>query len=118
VAVEPVGSRALSAALEAGRPSPVAIDSVAADSLGAATVGSVPFAAISAAGVESVLVGDDAIVATQRLLWDQVRLIVEPGGATAMAAIVSGAYRPQAGERVAVVVCGANADPRSIAGDG
>jgi threonine dehydratase len=114
VAVEPAGSRALSAALGQGHPVDVTIDSIAADSLGARRIGDAPFAAIAAAGVESVLVGDDDIRHAQRVLWDELRLIVEPGGATAMAALISGAYRPEPGERVVVVVCGANTDPSTV----
>ena len=59
-----------------------------------------------------MLVSDDAIRDAQRALWDTVRLMAEPGGAAALAALLSGAYRPEQGERVAVVVCGSNVDPR------
>ena len=55
-----------------------------------------------------VLVSDDAIANTQRLLWQALRIVVEPGGAAALAALVSGRYEPQPGERVGVVICGAN----------
>jgi threonine dehydratase len=65
---------------------------------------------------QAVLVPDEAILAAQRLLWDQFRLIVEPGGATAMAALLSGRFVPPDGARVGVVVCGANTDPAKIAG--
>jgi threonine dehydratase len=112
VCVEPEGSRALAAAIEAGRPVDVSIDSVASDSLGARSIGAVPFAEL--ADVESVLVSDEAIGAAQRWFWDRLRLVVEPGGAAAAAAVMSGAYRPAAGERVVVVVCGANADPSTV----
>jgi threonine dehydratase len=115
VAVEPRGSRALNAALEAGHPVEVAIDSVAADSLGARSVGAVPFETISAGRVTSVLVSDDDIVRAQRWLWDELRLITEPGGAAATAAVLSGAYLPTEGERLVVVVCGANTDPSGMA---
>jgi threonine dehydratase len=60
---------------------------------------------------ESVTVSDDAIRAAQRLLWDRLRLVAEPGGAAALAALHSGAYTPEPGERVVVVVCGSNCDP-------
>jgi threonine dehydratase len=62
------------------------------------------------------VVSDDDIRAAQRSLWDDLRLIVEPGGAAAMAAIRSGAYTPARGERVVVVVCGSNCDPTTITG--
>jgi threonine dehydratase len=55
-----------------------------------------------------VLVTDDAIRAAQKALWDNVRVVSEPGGAAALAALISGAYKPAADERVAVLVCGAN----------
>ena len=116
VAVEPATSRALGAALDAGRPVDVEVSGVAADSLGARRVGDLAFAAATAAGVVAVTVDDADIVGAQRLLWDRVRLVAEPGGAAALAAIRSGAYRPHPDERVAVVVCGANADPASVTG--
>jgi threonine dehydratase len=64
----------------------------------------------------AVLVSDDAIGAAQRLLWDRLRLIAEPGGATALAALLSGAFVPPAEARVGVLVCGANTDPAKLAG--
>ena len=56
------------------------------------------------------LVGDDSIVAAQRLLWRDYRIATEPGGAAALAALTSGTYRPAPGERVGVLLCGANVD--------
>jgi len=64
----------------------------------------------------SVVVDDDAIRAAQKVLWDRLRLIVEPGGATAFAALKSRAYVPEADERMVVVVCGANCDPATVTG--
>jgi len=55
-------------------------------------------------------VSDEAIVAAQRALWRDWRIAAEPGGAAALAALLSGAYRPRAGERVGVLLCGANVD--------
>jgi threonine dehydratase len=63
---------------------------------------------------ECVLVTDRAIVDAQRWLWDRMRLVVEPGGAAATAAVLSGAYRPEPGERLVVVVCGSNTDPATV----
>jgi threonine dehydratase len=111
VAVEPERSRALNAALALGEPCDVDVGGVAADSLGARRVGAIAFQVAQARGVASVLVEDNAIVAAQRLLWSQLRIVAEPGGAAALAALLSGAYVPQRGERVAVIVCGANTDP-------
>jgi threonine dehydratase len=62
-----------------------------------------------------VLVPDAAIAAAQRMIWDRVRLVAEPGGATALAALLCGAFTPPVGARVGVVVCGANADPATVA---
>ncbi|MDW3207839.1 MAG: threonine/serine dehydratase [Alphaproteobacteria bacterium] len=115
VAVETVGTPCLNAALEAGHPVDVTVSGPAADSLGARRVGELGFAAAQAFVSESVLVGDDAVRAAQRLLWDRLRLIAEPGGATALAALVGGAYRPEPKERVGVLVCGGNTDPAKIA---
>lgn len=115
VAVEPRRSRALNAALALGEPCDVEVGGVAADSLGARRVGTIAFQVAQASGVASVLVDDDAIVAAQRLLWSQLRVVAEPGGATALAALLSGTYVPRPGERVAVIVCGANTDPGFVA---
>lgn len=115
VGVEPVGAPSLAQALQAGYPVDVALDSIAADSLGARRVGEIAFATAQRYVERVVLVPDQAIQAAQRLLWDQLRIITEPGGATATAALLSGGYQPASGERVAVLVCGANTDPTHIA---
>jgi threonine dehydratase len=114
VAVEPAHSCALSAALHAGGPVDVEIDSVAADSLGARRVSRLAFDLARSHGVTSVLVTDDEIVRTRRALWDDRRIVVEHGGAAALAALVSGAYLPSPEERLAVVLCGANTDPTDL----
>jgi threonine dehydratase len=70
---------------------------------------------IAAAFVSAaVLVSDDAIRAAQLLVWDRLRLVAEPGGATALAALLSGAWTPPAEARVGVLVCGSNADPATV----
>lgn len=112
IGVEPRGSAALAAALDAGQPVPVTIDSIAADSLGASPVGSVPFESIAGRIATVVLVEDSEIVAAQKWLWAELRLIAEPGGAAALASVLSGGW-PSDPETV-VVVCGANADPATI----
>lgn len=114
VAVEPETSRCLGAALDAGRPVDVGVAGVASDSLGARRVGALAHAIATTSVERAVTVPDEAIVAAQRALWADVRLMTEPGGATALAALMSGAYVPAAGERVGVIVCGANVDPASI----
>jgi threonine dehydratase len=115
VGVEPEGSRCLHASLEAGRPVDVTVESVAADSLGARNTGQLVFD-IAKANVDHVaLVPDDAIVAAQHLLWEKLRIATEPGGAAALAALVSGRYKPRADERVGVLLCGANVDLAKLA---
>jgi threonine dehydratase len=114
VAVEPEGAPTLHAALRAGSPVDVAVSGVAADSLGARSVGAIGFAVAVRAGVESVLVTDEDIIAARSALWDGYRIVVEHGAAAAYAALLSGAYVPGPGERVAVVLCGANTDPATL----
>jgi threonine dehydratase len=114
VGVEPVTAPTLHAALAAGRPVDVAVSGVAADSLGARRVGSIAWAVARRTGARSVLVTDDAILEARRALWERYRLVVETGAAAPVAALLSGAYRPERGERVAVVLCGANTDPSDL----
>jgi threonine dehydratase len=110
VAVEPAGSKALHAALEMGRSTDVPVDSIAADSLGARSVGDKVHAVCAAHLDHVALVPDDAIRAAMQALWSDFRIVTEPGGAAALAALLCGAYRPAAGERVGVLVCGGNVD--------
>ncbi len=114
VSVEPHTSQCLHAARMAGEPVEVGVAGVAADSLGAKRLGSVAWSIVQHHVAHSVTVSDDAIRAAQRLLWDRLRLVAEPGGATALAALHSGAYVPEPGERVVVVVCGSNCDPATV----
>ncbi|GAA3113822.1 hypothetical protein GCM10020254_70230 [Streptomyces goshikiensis] len=116
VAAEPENSRALNAALEAGRVVDVAVDSVAGDSLGATRVSADALAAARYEGVRSVLVPDQAITAARRALWEEHRIVVEAGAATALAALRT-APQPLGG-RVAVVLCGANTDPGDLTAPG
>ncbi|MDY7088288.1 MAG: threonine/serine dehydratase [Actinomycetota bacterium] len=113
VAVEPSTASALHTALQAGTPVDVPVSGVAADSLGARRVGRIAFE--MAAGIDSVLVDDQAIVDARRRLWDDYRLAVEHGTAAAYAALTSGAYVPAPGERVVVLLCGANTNPADLA---
>ncbi|MEN8748292.1 threonine/serine dehydratase [Marivita sp.] len=111
VAVEPVTSCALHAALHAGAPVDVPVSGVAANALGARRIGDICFDLATSVDVQSVLVSDSAIIEAQGALWQAHRQLVEPAGATALAALMSGAYSPAAGERVAVLVCGGNIAP-------
>jgi threonine dehydratase len=116
VAVEPERIPTLHTALRAGAPVDVEVSGIAADSLGASRIGDIAFDVAVRARVESVLVGDEDIARARRDLWDRRRLVVEHGTAAALAALATGAYRPAPGERVAVVLCGANTDPAELAG--
>jgi threonine dehydratase len=115
IGVEPEGSRCLHAALEAGRPVDVPVESIAADSLGARRTGDLVFAIAQSLVERVVLVPDAAIVAAQKRLWSGLRVASEPGGAAAFAALAGGFYVPAQGERVGVLLCGANVDPGSVA---
>ena len=115
VAVEPTGAPTLHAALRAGEPVDVPVSGIAADSLGARRVGDIAFDVARRVPPVSVLVDDDAIAAARLRLWREHRVPAEHGAAAAHAALTSGAYVPAPGERVAVVVCGANTDPATLA---
>jgi threonine dehydratase len=108
VAVEPEGSPTLHNALAAGEPVDAPAEGVAADSLAPKRVGALMFPIARAFVAQSVLVSDEDIVAAQIALWQSVRVVAEPGGAAAFAALLSGRYAAAPGERVAVLVCGAN----------
>jgi len=117
VAVEPENCRALNAAVEAGRPVDVPVDSVAIDSLGARRATALALHAARQEGVRSVLVPDGEIVRARRALWQHHRVAVEHAAATALAALTAPApygYRPTDGEKIAVVLCGANTDPGDL----
>jgi threonine dehydratase len=108
IAVEPEGSPTLWRALAAGRPVDAETDGIAADSLAPKRVGKIMFPIAQAFVERAVLVSDDDIRAAQLALWDKVRVVAEPGGVAAFAALLSGKYAPAPDERVAVVVSGAN----------
>ena len=108
IGVEPESCPTLHAARAAGRPVPVATGGIAADSLGAREAGTLVLPIVAAHVARLLLVPDSAIAAARALLWDRLRLLTEPGGATALAALLSGAFVPPPGARVGVVLCGAN----------
>jgi threonine dehydratase len=114
IGVEPELAPSLFKALEAGKPVDVEVSGVAADSLGARRVGELMFPIAQKHVERVVLVKDDHIREAQKTLWRKLRMIAEPGGAAALAALLSGSYKPAAGERVAVVLCGGNAELSSI----
>jgi threonine dehydratase len=114
VGVEPETCNALHASLAAGARVTVKPSGVAADSLGASFAGELMFPLAQKFIERVALVDDEEIRMAQRWLWDHARIITEPGGATAFAALLSGAYRPQKDERVCVILCGSNTDPETF----
>lgn len=114
VAVEPESIPTLRSAMTAGGPVDIAVSGVAADSLGARRIGEHGWAAAAAEAPVSVLVSDSAILDARRTLWQEYRIPAETGAAAAYAALPSGAYRPEPGERVAVIICGANTDAATL----
>lgn len=112
VAVEPENAPTLHAALAAGEPVDVPVSGVAADSLGARRIGALGFDLARRTRPLSLLVDDGAIEAARHDLWSRFRIVAEHGAAAAWAGFA--AYRPEPGERVAVVVCGANTDPSDL----
>jgi threonine dehydratase len=111
ISVEPERAPTLHHALEAGKVVDVQTGGVAADSLAARRAGELMFPIAQKFVSQALLVTDDQIIAAQKRLWQELRLIAEPGGATAFAALLSGVYKPRSsGERVGVVLCGSNAD--------
>jgi threonine dehydratase len=110
VGVEPEAAPTLTHALTAGRPVDAPAGGLAADSLAPKQVGALMFPLAQAHVHSTVLVSDDAIAQAQRTLWRVLRVVVEPGGAAAFAALESGAFAAQRGERIGVLLCGANTD--------
>ena len=108
VAVEPEAAPTMHRALAAGRPVDAEVGGIAADSLGARRIGKLAFDIAQACIDRVVLVSDDAIRAAQRALWDAIRVVAEPGGAAAFAALLSRGYQSEKSERVGVVLCGGN----------
>jgi threonine dehydratase len=115
IGVEPTMCPTLSSALVAGEPVDVEVGGIAADALGAARVGMIGLA-IATRYVDRVLaVADDEIARARQLLWDDAKLAVEPGAAAVLAALLAGAYVAEPDERIGLVICGANADPSTLA---
>lgn len=108
IAVEPEGAPTLFKALAAGRPVDAEAEGIAADSLAPRQVGQLMFPLAQAYVERSILISDDDIRAAQRALWDTLRVVTEPGGAAAFGALLCRRYCPASGERVAVLLCGAN----------
>ena len=115
VAVEPESCNTLGAAIEAGAPVDVPVSGVAANALGARRIGQICFDLARETDTQVVTVPDSAILEAQRSLWQSHRLLVEPAGACALAALQCGVYCPEPDERVAVLICGGNIAPDPMA---
>jgi threonine dehydratase len=108
IGVEPEAAPTLTRALQAGEPVDSPAGGIAADSLAPKRVGTLMFPIAQRHVARTVLVSDDAIREAQRALWKTLRIVAEPGGAAALASLMSGAWKPKAGETVGVLLCGAN----------
>jgi threonine dehydratase len=121
VGVEPELAPTLTMALAAGRPTDAPVGGIAADSLAPRRIGELVYPILRRHAVGAVLVREQALIAAQQALWESVRIAAEPGAAAPLAALLSGAYVPAAGERVGIVISGANTDAptgRARAADG
>lgn len=108
IGVEPEAAPTLARAMEAGRPVDAPAGGIAADSLAPKRVGEIMFPIAQKFVSRVVLVTDEAIVEAQEALWNRLRVVAEPGGAAAFAALLSRRYEAKRGERVGVLVCGGN----------
>ncbi len=111
LAVETDGTATYAATLRDGPGASITPLGISASALGAARIGTLPRESLSNADVHSVVVGDADVMTAGRLLWNRARIVGEPGAATALAALTSGAYVPAKDERVGVLICGGNAEP-------
>lgn len=109
IGIESEHTASMFEALRAGHPVDVEVSGIAADALGATHVGQIAFSIASQYVERVILVSDDAIRSAQRTLWNDLRIVAEPSGAAAVAALIEGLYKPAPGENVAVVICGGNA---------
>jgi threonine dehydratase len=114
VAVEPEGSPSYARARDAGMPVDIETGGLAADSLGCRRVGSIGFGIAQSFVTDALVVPESAIRRAQRMLWEELRIVAEPGGAVALAALLDRSYVPVPGERVGIIVCGGNTDPAAL----
>ncbi len=110
VGVEPERCPSLYAAIASNKPINVEVGGITADALGARRVGELMFAIAQKYVEKVVLVEEAAIVHAQHLLWEELRVVAEPASVVPLAALISGRYQPAPGERIGVIICGANTD--------
>ena len=118
IGVEPDGAPTLTRARAEGRPADAPCEGVAADALAPRRVGELVFPITQAYVEDVVLVDDASILAAQRALWEAARITAEPAASVGIAALLTGAYKAAPGERVAVVISGANMAPAQLGGNG
>ena len=116
-ALEPELAPTLHRARAAGRPVDVEVSGIAADSLGARRIGAIAWELTQRHLSASHLLGDAAIRSAQQAMWSELRLAVEPAAALPLAALTTGIVSPRRDEKVLLVICGANLDPASLAGE-
>ena len=114
VGVETHTTNAMYAALTHGPETDVDVSGICANALGARRIGRLPYDIAKANDLQTVLVTDDDVAQAQTAIWQNLRQLVEPAGAAALAALLSGAYSPAQDEKVAVLLCGANPAPIPI----
>ena len=114
IALEPELAPTLFRARAAGAPVDVQVGGIAADSLGARRIGVIAWEIAQRQVAQAELLGEEAIRDAQRFLWSELKLAVEPAAALPLAALRSGVLRPREGERVALIICGANLDPATL----
>lgn len=115
VALEPERAPTLFRAREAEEPVDVDVGGIAADSLGARRIGAIAWQITQRNVRDALLLTDESIRAAQQWLWKEMKLAVEPAAALPLAALQTGAYTPREGEKVCLIICGANLDPASLA---
>jgi threonine dehydratase len=115
VALEPEKAPTLYRARQAGEPVDVEVGGIAADSLGARRIGAISWDITQQYVQDALLLSDESIRAAQQWLWKELKLAVEPAAALPLAALQTGAYVPREGEKVCLIVCGANVDPATVA---
>jgi threonine dehydratase len=115
IALEPELAPTLHRARAAGEPVDVAVSGIAADSLGAKRIGAIAWDVAQRHIPESLVLPDEGIRHAQQTLWKDFKLAVEPAAALGLAALQTGAVRPAVQDAVALVLCGANLDPATLA---
>ncbi|AKS44637.1 threonine dehydratase [Octadecabacter temperatus] len=114
IGVESETTNSMHAALQHGPETDIEVSGICANALGAKRIGRLSYDLAKSNDLQTLLLPDEEIAHAQKLLWQNLRQLVEPAGAAALAAITSGAYKPAKNEKVAVLLCGANPAPIPI----